>query len=646
MQLFEPGTIGELWIKNRIAMAAMGIGGLVEPDGRLSQQGIDYYVARAKGGVGLIITSLARVSREIDHTRKHPFVRQLMADSNIYVARLNELADAVHDYRAKVAVQLTAGFGRVAGHEFLVEGGAVGPSAQPCFWDPNVTTRELTTEEVDRLVQAFGFGAEVLKSAGVDAVELHAHEGYLFDQFTTSLWNKRTDKYGGDLDGRLRFALEVVKAIKEGAGTNFPVIYRFGLTHYLPGGREIDEGLEMARRLEAAGVDALHVDAGCYETWYWAHPPTYQPPGCMVDLAEMVKQSVRIPVITVGKLGYPELAERVLQEGKADFIALGRALLADPEWPNKVRRGQYEDIRPCIGDHSCLRRVRERKVIGCTVNPAAGMEKQLAVSRAEKRKSVLVVGGGPGGMQAAMIAALRGHEVHMWEQNDTLGGNLIAASVPGFKRDYRRLTDFLVSQVKKLGVAIELGNEATPELIKDMGSDVVVVATGAQPIIPQVPGREKGRAVSAIDVLLGKHEVRDSVIMIGGGLTGCETALHLAGQGRKLTIVEILDAPVRDLYSANRQHLLKLLRDEDVKILTETSVVEIIEGGIIVRDKYGEMSTLMGDVVWAVGLESNKGLWEALMDTVPGDVHAIGDCVEPRRVISAIWEGFRTARLV
>ncbi|MBA7634825.1 Cinnamate reductase [subsurface metagenome] len=643
MKLFEPGKIGKLSIKNRILMCPMGVGGLEEPQGGLSQRGIDYYVARAKGGTGLIITGLTRVSREIEP----PLEDKLIIDSKTCVTWLSELAEAVHDYGAKVAIQLTAGLGRVATLDLLKIAGAVAPSALPAFEDPTIMTRELSTKEIERLVHAFEFSAEILRLAGIDAVELHGHEGYLFDQFITALWNKRTDKYGGDLEGRLRFPVEVIEAIKRGAGTDFPVIFRFGLKHYIDGGREVEEGLEIARRLEAAGADAFEVDAGCYETWYWAHPPTTLPPGCMVDMAQMTKRVVKVPVIAVGKLGYPELAERVLQEGKADFICLGRALLADPEWPNKVKKGRLEDIRPCVGCHEgCLKRVFDVKYLSCAVNPATGMEREFTIKPAEKKKSVLIVGGGASGMEAARVTALGGHKVTLWEKGDVLGGNLIPASVPDFKQDYRRLINFLSTQIKKLGVTIEFAKEATAELILEMKPDVVFIATGSTSIVPEIPGVGKKMVVTAVDLLLGKQEAGKSVVVVGGGLIGCETALYLAQKGKKLTIIEMLDGVMLDMYSANRMHLLKLLADADVNILTETKCLEITDNGITIADKYGKRSTLEADtVVLAVGLKSTEGLLEALKDKIP-EVYAIGDCVEPRKVINAIWEGFRTARLV
>ncbi|MFC1982904.1 FAD-dependent oxidoreductase [Chloroflexota bacterium] len=645
LNLFKPGKIGKLQIKNRIVMAPMGGGkDIIEPDGKLSQEGIDYYTARAKGGTGLIMTGGARVSQDIEYSGS-----QLLPAvySPIYIPRLSELAKSLHSFGAKVVVQLTGGMGRVINTAASGVSGAVAPSPLPCFFDPGITTRELTTEEVERLVHAFELAAETVRTSGIDAVEINAHSGYIVDQFQTAIWNRRTDKYGGDLEGRLRFAREVIKGIKKRAGADFPVIYRLGLTHYLDGGRTVEEGLEIIKKLEVEGVDAFHIDAGCYESRYWPTPPTTQPPGCMVNLAEMAKRVAKVPIIAVGKLGQPELAEEVLQEGKADFIALGRPLLADPDWPNKVREGRPEDIRPCIGCYEgCRPKMTEGSYFSCTVNPATGKERKFTIIPAEKGKSVLVVGGGPAGMEAAMIASQRGHKVTLWEKGNALGGNLIPASIPDFKQEYRTLLNYLSTQVKKLGVTIKLGQQATPQLIEEMNPDVVFIVTGATPVIPEIPGAGKDQVVTATDLLLGKKEAGESVVIIGGGLIGCETALYLAQQGKKVTIIEILDSVAGDMYWVNRAHLLKLVNDASVKILTETKVLEITDEGITISDKSDKRSMLEADsVVLASGMEPNRDLLEALKDKVP-EVYALGDCMEPRKVINAIWEGFHTARLI
>jgi len=638
VKLFEPGRIGKLSIKNRIVMASMMLSGgaLVEPDGRLSQQAIDYYVARAKGGVGLIITGSTLPNRGINSPQLETFPCLVMADKPMYIARLNQLVEAVHDYGVKIAIQFGLAFPP-----------DVAPSAGPSFFDPSIMARAFTVEEIEEMVKAYGVATEIARTAGFDAIELNAHEGHNIDRFQSVIFNRRTDKYGGDSERRTTFALEVIEEVKRAAGADIPILYKYGLTHYFDGGREVEEGLEIARRLEAAGIAAITVDAGIIpKTMHWVFPPTTKPPGCNVDKAEMVKRMVNIPVMAIGKLGYPNLAEKVLQEGKADFIALGRTLLADPDWPIKVKEGRPEDIRPCIGCNECMSRLGVGKYLSCAVNPTTGIERELTIEPAEKKKSVLVVGGGPGGMEAARVAALRGHKVTLWEKGDALGGNLIPASVPDFKQDYRRLMDYLSTQIKKLGVAIELGREATLEQIQKMNPEVVFVATGSTPIIPDIPGVKKKKVGTAIDVLLGRKEVGESVVVLGGGLVGSEIALHLARQGKKVTIVEILNSVAHDMFQMNRMHLLVLLADNNVKILTETTLVEILDDSVVIIDKNGNKSKIENDtVVLALGFKPNRELVEALKDKVP-EIHAIGDCEEPRRVINAIWEGFRFARLI
>ncbi|TAK72241.1 MAG: FAD-dependent oxidoreductase [Betaproteobacteria bacterium] len=647
MKLFEPGQIGAMQVKNRIVMAAIGPLGLCELDGSVGSRMIDYYAARARGGVGLItIGGGIHIHVDKTHLADGMWSLFLRTDNVVYISRLSELTDAVHHHGGKVCAQLTVGLGRVSRVTF--GGLPVGPSAVPYFWDPSITCRELTVEEITTMVKASGKVAKILRMAGFDAIEIHGHAGYLLDQFTTALWNKRTDKYGGDLEGRLRFSMEINSEIRNAVGNDLALIYRLGAKHYLEGGRETEESQEMARRLEAGGVDALHVDAGCHETMYWFHPVIYHPAGCMVDCAEAIKQVVSIPVIAVGKLGNPELAERVLKEGKADFIALARPLLADPDWPKKVKQGEFEDIRPCICDlDGCLERIHtDFRYLSCTVNPQTGMEREYSLTPADKPRKVLVIGGGPAGMEAGRVAALRGHRVTLWEQSYRLGGNLVPGSAPDFKADIRGLIDYFTTQMYKLGVDVVLGKEATVESVTAANPDVVIVATGAATWLPEIADIGSKNIVTAIDVLAGQAEVGEQVVVAGGGITACEVAVWLAGNGKKVTVVEMQGELIPEKMNMdNKLWLRKMVKESGVATFTNAKIQKISGNGIVVSINGTEKKIAADSVVLALGLKSRSKLRDSLTQT-PFEVFAIGDCVKPRKIMDAVWEGFHTSRLI
>lgn len=648
MKLFESGKIGKLELKNRIIVAVNGIRGEADPDGNLSLRAIDRYVSYAKGGAGLITVGHIHVENEVENHLDGVWSNKPRIDSAVYIKRWSILADAVHDYGAKLSVQLSAGFGRMMYPDVLNKNKSpIAPSSQPCYWNPEIIARELTVEEIKKLVKAMGEAAARLKAAGVDAVELHGGAGHLIDQFLSGVWNRRKDEYGGDIKGRIRFVLEIIDSIKTAAGADFPVTIRHSLKNYIEGGRDFQESLEMARYFEKAGIDAIHATAGCYEYRRFANPSTYQPAGNVVCMAEMVKEAVSIPVIAFGKLGNPELAEKVLQEEKADFIALARPFLADPEWPNKTRNGKWDDIRPCIGCHDgCLQRSLENKYVSCAVNPAAGMEKELALKPAEKSKSVLVVGGGPGGMEAAIVAAYRGHKVTLLEKDSKLGGNLLTASVPDFKKDLRDLARYLSNQMAKLGVNVKFGVEATPELIEKMAPDAVIIAAGAAPIVPRIPGIGMSRVISAVDLFNSKKDIGQTAVIVGGGVVGCEAAAFLSGKGVKVTVVEMTGKLAADLNVMNRNELMEILAERNIETLLNTTVSEITDDGVILSEKSGERRELKADgVVIAVGLRSRDSLYKALTGKVD-ELYAIGDCVKPRKIMAAMWEGYRLARLI
>lgn len=622
-------------------MAPMGTAGMADADYGYSRRLIDFYAARARGGTGMIITGAAITNTRLEGGLAH-FLPRL--DGPQYVSRLSELCDAVHHYGAKLVLQLSAGFGRV---NYLL-GNPVAPisaSAVPCFRDPNVMTRALGSEEIGELMMSFAMAAAMAKTAGVDGIEIQGYGGYLIDQFQTALWNRRDDQYGGDLDGRLRFSLELIGATRAMVGPEFPLIYKFTPDHYLPGGRQLDEGLEIARRLERAGVDALHVNGGCYEVWNRVIPSMYEAPACQIPLAEAVKRVVTLPVIAHGKLGNPAVAEQVIAEGKADFVALGRPLLADPEWAQKVKEGRLEDIRPCIAcNEVCL---GKRFYLSCTVNPQTGLEREYVLTPVARKKKVLVIGGGPGGLEAARAAAARGCEVTLWEKSAQLGGKLRIAAVPEFKRDIRPLIDYLSTQVAKAGVRVELNKTATPELVRQHHPDTVIMATGSAFNMPDVPGAEQGHVLNTVELYQGHKAVGDRVLVVGGGLCGCEAAAYLAQQGKQVTVVEMAAEAVSERTKTINTVLAiqALLAQAGVEVMTRTKLVAVTKTGALVEHG-GERRELVADtVVIATGFAPNLALRDALEEHVP-EVVAIGDCAKPRNIDEAIWEGFHAARVL
>jgi len=658
--LFEPVRIGGTEIKNRIALAPMGTGSiLVDSEGKLGPRGVEYYLERCRGGVGLIISHASKVENEVESLKKgagFPLVTHVVAGP------FAELADAAHAFGTKIFVQLSAGFGRTA-HPRILREKPVSASVNPNYWDPTIICREVTTEEVERLVKAFGPAAELLAECGIDGIELHGHEGYLFDQFTTAVWNRRADKYGGDLVGRLNFPVEVLQEIKRRVGKSFPVQYRFGLKHYmkdlrsgaLPGekyveaGRDIEEGLKMARMLEEAGFDAFHVDAGCYDSWYWAHPPGYQKYGCMVDMAAEVKKVVKIPVIAVGRLDIPELAEKVITDGKADLVAIGRGFLSDPHWARKVEEGRQKHIRPCVGCHDgCMGRLVVGKPTSCAVNPASGREKDYALSPANQSKKVMVIGGGVAGMEAGRVAALRGHKVVIYEKSDELGGHVTEAVVMPFKEGEQKLLDWYRTELGDLKVEIRLKTEVTSEIVHMNNADAVVVATGSKYVRLNVPGADRPSVISACDFLSGKAQVGQRVVVIGGGQVGCEISLWLSQQGKKVTVVEKLDDLLigRPIPWMNRVMLLDLLKFHRVEVMTNFSLFEVTDKGAVVVNKDSLKETLPADtIIIAVGLEAERGLYRMLQGNLTS-LYLIGDAREAKNIMNAIWDAYEVARTI
>lgn len=553
--LFELFKIGCVEIKNRFCMAPMG--SLAEIDGQnaYTRDAVQFYAARARGGVGLIITGANWVDNDVE---PHPpsFFPCPTTNPDLYEKRAKDMVDIVHAFGTTLFLQLTAGLGRSAFPHAVTSHNFVAPSPARNRWTGE-PCRELATAEVEHIVAKFAEAAALAQKVGFDGVEIHAvHEGYLLDCFTMALFNQRKDKYGGDLRGRLTFAIEILHAIKKACGADFPVILRFSIKSYikalcqgaLPGeefkelGRDVDEALEAAKILQEAGYDAFDADAGTYDAWYWAHPPMYFDKGMYLPLTEKLKKVAKVPVIVAGRMEDPDMAAAALAAGKLDAVAIGRQLLADPDYVNKVKAGALDDIRPCLGCHdACIGRLLEGGRGSCAVNPACGREILVDFRPAERRKSVVVVGGGPAGMEAARVSALRGHAVTLFETKPELGGELLVGGQPTFKHDDLRLAKWYQHQLRKLGVDVRTNTAADKTKIADLKPDVVFIAEGSTAISLKLPGIDKPNVAYAADVLLDSDTVGKACLIVGGGLVGCELALHLAQKGKAVTIVEALD---------------------------------------------------------------------------------------------------------
>ena len=648
--LFSPIRIGSMEVKNRIVLPPMTVGYGV-PEGTVSEKHRDYYEARAQGGAGLIITEAAGVHAQ----RKYGmFPLGLYEDAQIQSWR--ELAEATHRHGAKLAVQLMD-----PGPESIMMLTGIQPAGpsrvvgRGLFRD---VPRELSIGEIEAIVDDFAEATRRAKEAGLDAIEIHAAHGYaLVGSFLSPFFNKRTDRYGGSLEGRLRLLLEIIEAIRGRVGKDFPIIVRVSGDERRTGGRTLQETQFIARILVEAGVDALEVSGGTVPTVFWAVvAPSGTPLAINADFSQAIKQVVNVPVISVGRINSPRVAEFLLETGKADMVSMGRALHADPELPNKAAVGAFDDIVPCLGCNcGCIGSVVQGRLATCIINPAAGKEKEMAIVPAEHRKKVLVAGGGPAGLEAARVAALRGHEVTLYEKEEKLGGQVNLASVPPFMQEIGQLIKHLSTRVQKAGVQVELGKAVTPELIEELKPDVVVVATGASPLVPEkIPGIDKDKVVTAWEVLAG-HEACKArrVLIVGGGLTGCETADFLAlptdnmaAAPTEVTLLELQEEIALDSMAEPRHLLLERLREKRVHVIVRARVKEILDDGVVF-ERDGQEETLRGFeyVILAMGVKPVDTLSKQIEGKVP-EVYVIGDATQPRRALDATAGGAEIGRRI
>ena len=656
-KLFSPIKIGSITIKNRFAMAPMGPLGLADANGGWNQRGIDYYVERAKGGTGLIITGVTFFDQVVEKQDPTTVPNPLYKPVN-FVKTSREMTERIHAYGSKIFLQLSGGFGRVTIPTNVGDIPPIAPSAIPHRW-LDKTCRAITVDEIHAIVKQFGEAAFHAKRAGFDGVQIHAvHEGYLIDQFAISMFNQRTDEYGGSLENRLRFAKEIVEEIKKTCGDDFPVTLRFSLKSMikdwrvgaLPGedfeekGRDTEEGLKAAKLLESYGYDALDTDVGTYDAWWWNHPPMYQKKGLYREYCKMVKEVVDIPVFCAGRMDNPDMALEAIENGECDVIDLGRPLLADPDYCHKLRCGKITQIRPCISCHEgCMGRVASYSLLNCAVNPQAARERVNAYEPILKKKKVLIVGGGVAGCEAARVLAIRGHQPVVYEKGSRLGGNLIPGGAPDFKEDDIALADWYTNELNRLGVHVHLNTELNEEEIKAMDYDTVILATGSKPKVFSLG--DDSHTYTAEQVLLKQKDAGKKTVVVGGGLVGCETALWLAQNGIHVTIVEALDKVMAvngPLCAANKEMLEALLPFNGVEIITGAKVTEFANGEVKVDTKEGSKTIMSDSVILSVGYKEENTLYNNLQFDIP-DLYLLGDAKKVSNIMYAIWDAFEVA---
>lgn len=631
-RLFSPGRIGGLELRNRIVMLPMGVSHCTD-DGYVTPSDVSYYAARAKGGAALISTECCAVSPE-----GVPIERTFCIYDDSYIPGLRRISAAVHKNGAKMSSQLIHAGNQMSPFR-MEKHSAVGASERRCT-ATNVPVRPLNTDEVWELIEKFVSAAARIAEAGSDAVELHGAHGYIFYQFQSPLLNDRTDEFGGSFENRLKLSREVVQGVKKKLGSGFPVIWRISGDDLLAGGLGLEENIRIARALQECGVDCFSVSAGTYESFIHVVPPMELDMGCLVPLAAGFKKNLDVPVVTAGRIRTPEAAEAILEGGRADFIGLGRTLLADPEWPRKARTGKSGEIIPCV---SCNQRcvdnvVAFRKIGQCTVNPFVGKENQR-IARTRSAKRIFVIGGGPAGVNAALRLAEKGHKVELFERNGYIGGNMVLASRTPKRGDWKLYIGYLERALKASKVSVHMDFDATADFIGKERPEVVVLASGSSPKVPgKIKGIDKGHVTRFDKVLMGAVRIRNSkVAVIGGGEIGCFTADYLAHHDNEVALIKRGGEAGKDVSLMSKLLLFERFKEKGVSIHENALTMEIRDSSVLVEKVNGEMEIDANWVVLATGMVSNNLHYREINRGV-AECYLIGDAVHPRGAFEAITE--------
>ncbi len=638
-KLFTPFKIGKMEVKNRLVMSPMGTNSALA-NGRKTDNEIDYFIERAKGGVGMIIMGCQPLNEKIAQGSMEGYM-----DSYTVLPSLTSVCDGVHKYGAKIVCQLTPGTGRNAFPDTLGNP-PMSASEIPSVFDPNMMCHALTVEEIHKMMDDFKFAASVAMDAGYDAIEIHAHAGYLIDQFLSPVWNKRNDEYGGSPEKNTRFAKDIYHAIREVVGPNVPILFRISLDHRFNGGRDLEYSMKILKELEAEGIDCFDVDAGCYETLDYIFPPSYLGESCMSYVCEYARKTVKTPILNAGSHN-PDTALELIESGNADLVSFGRALIADPFMPKKLLEDRVQDVRPCLRcNEFCIGRIWNKHTkLSCAVNPAAMEEVRFALKKTDSPKNVVVIGGGPGGMEASRVAAIEGHKVTLLEKENKLGGTMDIISTASFKSNIKKLTEWYKTQLEKLNVEIKLNYEVKgdEQLLKD--ADAILVSVGSHSFIPNIEGIKNDNVVDVVDFHKDASLLKgDNIVICGGGASGLDSAVEMSEElGKKVTVVEMLPEMGKDVFFINKISLFNKLKENNVRLKPNAKVVSIDNTGLCVECD-GKIEHINADtIVTAFGMRSNTELLEKIKENYHTKTRAIGDCNKLGKIGDAIREGFYAA---